>query len=93
MNGCWHRLILNVALSVAVCVLGLSPALAAESRVGTAPQQTSSQPGGSQDAPSIMVAEKAHDFGEVMDGAVITHVFQVKNMGKAPLQITQVRPG
>lgn len=93
MKECWHQWIRYLVAGLAVSVLGLSPAQAAESRGAKATRQTAPESSGSQASPSIQIGEKTHDFGEVMEGAQITHVFQVKNTGSAPLQITQVRPG
>lgn len=50
-------------------------------------------PTASQEAPSIQVPSPTHDFGEVPEGAEVTHDFVIKNTGKAPLEIQQVKPG
>jgi len=42
--------------------------------------------------PVIEVAEKIKDFGTVPKGDKIRATFDVRNTGKAPLEITQVRP-
>jgi len=44
------------------------------------------------DGPRIDVAEKIKDYGVVAKGDTIAAVFEVKNTGKAALQINQVRP-
>ncbi len=42
--------------------------------------------------PAIQIAEKIKDFGTVPKGEKIRAVFEVKNTGQAPLEISQVRP-
>lgn len=36
-------------------------------------------------------AESHHDFGEVMEGEIVTHVFHFENVGKQPLVISNAR--
>jgi hypothetical protein len=47
----------------------------------------------SDGTPVIQIPEATFDFGEAMEGTEVEHTFTVKNTGKAPLQIEQVRPG
>ena len=54
------------------------------------PKGEAPQPAGPQ--PVIDIAEKIKDFGMVAKGERIVAVFEVRNTGQAPLQITQVRP-
>jgi hypothetical protein len=42
------------------------------------------------DQPKIEFLEKTHDFGEIKEGEVVSHVFKFKNTGTMPLQITGV---
>lgn len=42
--------------------------------------------------PAIEIAEKIKDFGVVPKGDKIHAIFEVRNTGKAPLEISQVRP-
>jgi hypothetical protein len=91
MKWSWHR-ILPVAICVVVSLGHIGPASAAEARQAGSQQPPPAQTS-PQQAPSIQIPETAHDFGEVLEGAEVTHVFAVKNVGKTPLQITQVRPG
>ncbi len=42
--------------------------------------------------PVIEIAEKIKDFGTVPKGDKIHATFEVRNTGKAPLEISQVRP-
>jgi hypothetical protein len=42
--------------------------------------------------PVIQIVEKIKDFGTVPKGEKIKAVFEVRNTGKAPLEISQVRP-
>ncbi len=51
---------------------------------------TAKAPEGPQ--PVIEVAEKIKDFGTVPKGEKINATFEVRNTGKAPLEISQVRP-
>lgn len=43
--------------------------------------------------PAMSIPQPHQDFGEVPEGRVITHDFQVKNAGPVPLTIQRVRPG
>ena len=43
--------------------------------------------------PVIVVKETTFDFGQVSEGDVVTHDFQVLNQGTAPLEIKKVKPG
>lgn len=43
--------------------------------------------------PQIQFAEVLHDFGKVLASAPVRHDFIFTNMGKATLEITDVRPG
>jgi hypothetical protein len=92
MKLSWHRILPTVAICMVVSLGRICPASAAESRQAVAQQSTPAQTS-PQQGPSIQILEKAFDFGEVLEGAEVTHVFAVKNTGKASLQITQVRPG
>jgi hypothetical protein len=47
---------------------------------------------GSLGGPSILVSEKNYDFGEVDEGAKVTHDFIVENKGTSTLAITKVSP-
>jgi hypothetical protein len=42
--------------------------------------------------PAIDIVEKIKDFGTVAKGEKVHATFEVRNVGKAPLEITQVRP-
>jgi hypothetical protein len=43
--------------------------------------------------PKIIIKERVFDFGEVDEGQVIEHVFQVFNPGDEILEIVNVKPG
>ncbi len=43
--------------------------------------------------PQMLLEVTEHDAGIVYEGAVVTHTFTVKNLGKVNLLINQVRPG
>jgi len=47
----------------------------------------------SEDQPRISFEATSYDAGEVREGDAIHHSFKVKNTGKAPLEIQQVKPG
>jgi hypothetical protein len=82
-----RRYSLAVLVLAALVVPTLSLALqAAPKPHSAAPQAT---PGL---APVIDIAEKIKDFGIVPKGEKLKAVFEVKNTGNAPLEITQVRP-
>jgi hypothetical protein len=60
---------------------------------GSAPAQTpSAAPVGSK-LPRIQVSAEEFDFGRVPQGASISHVFWIKNVGEDTLRITDVKPG
>jgi hypothetical protein len=42
--------------------------------------------------PQISVAEPLHDFGAVTAGAVLVHVFEIRNTGDGVLEIRKVAP-
>lgn len=48
-----------------------------------------------QDAqgPRMLIKEQVADFGEVMEGAVVSYSFQVINEGDQTLLIKDVKPG
>ena len=43
------------------------------------------------DLPTLQVPESSYDFGEVVEGGKLTHVFTLKNLGGGALHIDQVR--
>lgn len=43
--------------------------------------------------PSLQLKETNYDFGEVEEGAVVSHDFELRNTGSDPLEIIEVRPG
>ncbi len=43
--------------------------------------------------PKIVVPEKIHDFGQVIEGKILEYSFKVKNEGDEALTIKSVRPG
>jgi hypothetical protein len=67
-------------------------ALAAKSSANRA-KETSPKAPAAAEAPTINVPEVTYDFGEVTEGAEVTHDFLVKNTGSGNLEIQQVRPG
>lgn len=42
-------------------------------------------------APKITFAEQSYDFGTVVEGPQVTHDFKIKNEGKEPLVLSNVR--
>src|SRR5438034_927153 len=64
----------------------------AQTKDGTpAPGAAGATPDGA--GPRIQFAEIAYDFGKVNSGAAVKHTFVFTNIGKATLQILDVRPG
>src|SRR5436190_6457142 len=55
------------------------------------PGATAAPPGGA--SPKIQFAEMVYDFGKVSSGEVVKHSFVFTNVGKATLEIKDVRPG
>lgn len=43
--------------------------------------------------PAIVIDEMRHDMGEVFEQDKYVHVFKVKNVGQANLEIVSVKPG
>ena len=41
----------------------------------------------------MVVKEREFDFGKVKEGAVITHSFQILNLGNETLTVVKVKPG
>jgi hypothetical protein len=77
------------AVLVAAAAMAQQPAPAAAQQPQP-PAAAEKAPEGPQ--PVIEVAEKIKDFGTVPKGDKIRATFDVRNTGKAPLEITQVRP-
>jgi hypothetical protein len=46
-----------------------------------------------QPQPTIVIEEMRHDMGEVFEQDRYSHVFKVKNIGNANLEIISVKPG
>lgn len=92
--GIW----LSTALVLSGLLLSAQTVESAEKSPGSkasAPStaQPTAQPTASQDTPVIQMPETIFDFGELQEGDEVSHDFTVKNVGKATLQIEQVRPG
>ncbi len=49
-------------------------------------------PAQEQKGPQLELKEAAYDFGKVVEGARLQHVFQVRNTGDASLDIQRVQP-
>ncbi|MFL5730239.1 MAG: DUF1573 domain-containing protein [Cytophagaceae bacterium] len=45
---------------------------------------------GPKSGPIITFTESAHDFGDIIQGDSVTHVFKFKNSGSTPLIISEV---
>ena len=48
---------------------------------------------GQDKTPTIAFDSQAKDFGKVMEGEVLKHVFKFTNKGQATLEILKVEPG
>ena len=42
--------------------------------------------------PKIIAKEMQYDFGKVVEGAEASHVFEIRNGGKEPLDIERIMP-
>jgi hypothetical protein len=69
---------MNLGLKMVTTVFGIIILWAALGMAGT---------------PSLQLKETNHDFGEAEEGAVVSHDFELRNTGSAPLEIIEVRPG
>ena len=49
-------------------------------------------PAQEQKGPQIEIRESAYDFGKVVEGEKLQHVFEVKNTGDAALDIQRIQP-
>ena len=71
-------------------------AAAAQQHAPAVPQQAQAPPAAQKapetPQPAIDIVEKIKDFGTVAKGEKVHAIFEVRNTGKAPLEITQVRP-
>jgi hypothetical protein len=43
--------------------------------------------------PKIAIQDLIHNFGDVKEGKILTHTFQVLNKGNETLKIIKVKPG
>lgn len=75
-----QRLWSSLALVCVVAVLAFSTVASAQETQGS-PQ------------PTVVIDEMRHDLGEVFEQDKYTHVFKVKNIGEANLEILSVKPG
>ncbi|MGZ5428208.1 MAG: DUF1573 domain-containing protein, partial [Thermoanaerobaculia bacterium] len=76
-----------VAALAAALTLALAPALLAQ-----APAPAPAKVADTASVPKLVVPEDKKDFGMVPKGEPIKHVFVLKNMGKADLHVTDVKP-
>ena len=69
--------------------------LAAPLAVAASNETTVAKPAdnNSVDTPAAVVPKLHHEFEPVVDGTEITHDFTIKNTGKGPLLIQQVKTG
>jgi hypothetical protein len=49
-------------------------------------------PAQEQKGPQIEITESTYDFGKVVEGAKLQHVFEVRNTGDASLDIQRIQP-
>ena len=47
---------------------------------------------GERQGPRISVKDSRFDFGMVSQGTQPEHIFEIKNVGDEPLEITQIQP-
>jgi len=80
-------LLASALLGAGLLVLaGSSPVLAQDDGFGPPPPPKAS-------GPRIEFDQDNFDWGEVMHGETIEHVFKVRNTGTETLRITNVKPG
>jgi hypothetical protein len=78
-------------MSTLTAAVGLLAMLAAPA-FGQQPQPQTAEPVGSK-LPRIAVSAESFDFGRVPQGASISHIFWIKNVGEDTLRITDIKPG
>ena len=81
------------AKAIACLILLLSLPAAPCAAQGGTPAQTKAPEVAARSGPCLQLQEIAHDFGAVMEGEHLEHVFQVRNTGAEELVIEHVRPG
>jgi hypothetical protein len=73
-----------------LCLLALSLAGCQRGNSARAPAPAALQSQIHQGSPTIDFDSRVHDFGTVNEGAVLKHVFTVKNTGTSPLEVRNV---
>src|SRR5579863_9945844 len=95
MKSC-IRSALALALTLAIAAPFAAPAgraLAADLPAAGSSLLGEQQPGtGTAGTPKAEVTEPTYNFGTVLSGPPINHVFMIKNAGSGPLKITKVLP-
>ncbi len=64
----------------------------AQPEPGTSPDSGKVLPASSREAPHMQLGETSFDFGEVLEGSIVSHDFIVWNIGTGVLKIDQVGP-
>jgi hypothetical protein len=83
-----------MALAVLVWGVAVSGSCQAQPSRRSAPRSEASPPAVvATGGPRLAIVETVFDFGEVAEGAVVSHDFVIKNTGTAVLDIQEVRPG
>jgi hypothetical protein len=80
----------TLKLAAGFFALWVVPVLAQQPPVQ--PQVQQAAPVGSK-LPRIQVSAEEFDFGRTPQGATISHVFWLKNIGEDTLRITDIKPG
>ncbi len=44
-------------------------------------------------SPIAVLSQTSHDFGTVLEGTVVVHDFSIRNVGNAPLSVTDIKTG
>jgi len=90
------RHLMTLTAAIALLAALASPSLAQQPQPQPqpvpAPQAQPAEPVGSKLA-RIQVSAEEFDFGRVPQGASISHIFWLKNIGEDTLRITDVKPG
>ncbi|HLG17720.1 MAG TPA: hypothetical protein VJH03_24970 [Blastocatellia bacterium] len=70
----------HLVLSLALALMS-GPVIAESSRGAATPRNSAS--------PSLIIDKTSHDFGEVFSGEELMQVFNVQNVGDAPLELSE----
>lgn len=81
---------MKLSKTLPALLVALALAVASFAQVKSSPNQSGEA---NTDTPKMVIDSFTHDFGEVVGGEPLRHVFKVKNVGKGVLKIESVVPG